>query len=93
MEDFETLVKQAMVDVNVANSGTYTEKFNSPEIRDARNRWHAAAVEVDNARRLAGENSQRYLRAIEEEAKAHFTYSEAKDIAGILERAHGGRDI
>lgn len=92
MEDFETLVKQAMAGVNGANNERYATLFNSTEVKASRNLWHAAAVEVDYSRRLAGDNSQRYFRAIEEEAKAHWNYCQTKDMAGILERAHGGHD-
>jgi hypothetical protein len=92
MDDFETLVKQALVDQVFANNSRYFENFHSPEVRNARNLWHAAAVDVDYSRRLAGDNSQRYFRAIEVEADAHWNYCQAKDLAGILERAHGGHD-
>lgn len=90
--DFESLVNQAKVDSVLVTNNSYTEKFMSKDVTEARNRWHEAAVEVDYSRRLAGETSHRYLRAIEQEAKAHEDYCRYKDEAGILERANGGHE-
>lgn len=82
----QELIAEARIAVNDVQDPEYREKYNQDKVRQARNYWHSTAVEVDTARRVAGEDSRRYTRAVEAEAEASAAYFEAKEETGILER-------
>lgn len=84
MTDFKTLIEQAKVTVNMTKADDYLKKFNSHEVRQARNNWHRAAIEVDETLRYAGQHSKQYLRAVETETKAHELYCSQKIQTQIL---------